>query len=284
MNNNKWAIIGCTELQEHFSTIPREKRSSLDGNSENQYYYINDNGNWDGNWLSEKPADIELITVADYLFKLPEKWCVRVADDNKDILNTYMHENNRWYEGYESVWQVHINGWKYLHYKSIMHNKLAWGADEILDSTEITTEQFIKHVLKQTKMNTQTLTRAQLITLHSGDSCADWRKEIEAILLSAPLALDTTSITIPQKSIDLLIKKGSATQKSLVMSAGIKLEEDKSVEVPPAAIQEQRLGVLLGTRNGGEYKNKSFYLNNSLYNWELKTDSMGTLCLIPTKK
>ena len=64
----------------------------------------------------------------------------------------------------------------------------------------------------------------------------------------------------------------------------IKLEEDKSVEVPPAAIQEQRLGVLLGTRNGGEYKNKSFYLNNSLYNWEIKTDSMGTLCLIPTKK
>jgi len=270
MNNNKWAIIGCTELQEHFSTIPREKRSSLDGNSENQYYYINDNGNWDGNWLSEKPADIELITVADYLFKLPEKWCVRVEDNSKPSVVAKWRPT----KGCGDYWEMggYIN---YDGYHSVGFRQ---------GYTEITIEQFIKHVLNNKQMNTQTLTRAQLITLHSGDSCADWRKEIEAILLSAPLALDTTSITIPQKSIDLLIKKGSATQKSLVMSAGIKLEEDKSVEVPPAAIQEQRLGVLLGTRNGGEYKNKSFYLNNSLYNWELKTDSMGTLCLIPTKK
>ena len=31
------------------------------------------------------------------------------------------------------------------------------------------------------------------------------------------------------------------------------------------------------------YKDKAFFLSDD-YNWEIKTDSDGTLCLIPTKK
>ena len=36
-------------------------------------------------------------------------------------------------------------------------------------------------------------------------------------------------------------------------------------------------------RNTREYRNKAFYLNADL-NWEIKKDSEGLLCLIPTKK
>jgi len=273
MNNNKWAIIGCDELSKYFRTIGN---IPWDGSHNNMYYFINNKGDWDYNFLRNKPADIELITVADYLFKLPEKWCVKLLD-NYDTINNwgkeYFEDKGGWGDLNEDTYLL-----------CDFENDYCTSENYKYGYEEITYDQFIKHVLNKYKMNTQTLTRAQLIEMHAKDSCIDWRKEIEYILLSAPLALDTTPITIPQKSIDLLIKMGSATQKSLVMSAGIKLEEDKSVELPPAAIQEQRLGVLLGTRNGGEYKNKSFYLNNSLYNWEIKTDSMGTLCLIPTKK
>jgi len=39
----------------------------------------------------------------------------------------------------------------------------------------------------------------------------------------------------------------------------------------------------ISVRSGSEYKEKSFYLTN-FYNWEIKKDSFGILCLIPTKK
>jgi hypothetical protein len=40
---------------------------------------------------------------------------------------------------------------------------------------------------------------------------------------------------------------------------------------------------LIDVRFEHEYKDKAFYLNEN-YNWELKKDSVGLLCLIPTKK
>jgi len=36
-------------------------------------------------------------------------------------------------------------------------------------------------------------------------------------------------------------------------------------------------------RRHGEYAGRAFFLSNS-YNWELKKDKVGKLCLIPTKK
>lgn len=266
--NNKWGIIGCAELANYFRTIDN---IPWDGSLNNIYYYIRDDDNWDGNFLSNKPADMELITVADYLFKLPEKWCVRVEANSQPSIVAKWRPTKGCVDYWKTKGYINYDGYHSVEFRQ--------------GYTEITTEQFIKHVLKQTNMNTQTLTRAQLLEMHTKDTCADWRNEIESILLSAPLAFDTTPITIPQKSIDLLIKKGNITQKSLVMSAGIKLEEDKSVEVPIVTAVNSKNGItILCTRQGGEYKSKAFFLNNTLYNWELKTDNEGSLCLIPTKK
>lgn len=40
---------------------------------------------------------------------------------------------------------------------------------------------------------------------------------------------------------------------------------------------------LIGVRADGLYMDKSFWCNQN-YNWELKKDEYGMLCLIPTKK
>jgi hypothetical protein len=164
---------------------------------------------------------------------------------------------------------------------------------------EITLKQYLernkefvlseKCVVKVTKVNkdqmkTQTLTRAQLIRLYSKDTCTDWRKEIESILSTAPLAWGGDHISIPQKSIDLLLNKGSAAQKLLVKAAGIILEEDKSVTLPTREVLANDGTTILCTRQGGEYEGKAFFLNSGEYNWEIKTDSNRVLCLIPTKK
>lgn len=39
----------------------------------------------------------------------------------------------------------------------------------------------------------------------------------------------------------------------------------------------------IAIRLGDKYENKAFFLSN-VYNWELKEDDDGILCLIPTKK
>lgn len=40
---------------------------------------------------------------------------------------------------------------------------------------------------------------------------------------------------------------------------------------------------LLAIRTFGEYKNKAFVINDEDYEWEIKNDDIGCLCLIPTK-
>lgn len=41
--------------------------------------------------------------------------------------------------------------------------------------------------------------------------------------------------------------------------------------------------MLLGMWMVGEYENKAFYLNTK-FDWEIKKDNEGELCLIPTYK
>jgi hypothetical protein len=40
---------------------------------------------------------------------------------------------------------------------------------------------------------------------------------------------------------------------------------------------------MLDVRDSDEYKNKAFYLSGD-FNWEIKSDPIGVVCLIPTKK
>lgn len=61
--------------------------------------------------------------------------------------------------------------------------------------------------------------------------------------------------------------------------------EDKSVDLVKLRDSGSKESVpsILGIRNHGKWKGKVFYLH-SYYNWEIKVDIHGELCLVPTKK
>ena len=60
-------------------------------------------------------------------------------------------------------------------------------------------------------------------------------------------------------------------------------EDDKSVFIRRGHFSTKDNVIVICDRSSGEFKEKAFTLNSN-YNWEIKTDSDGTLCLIPTKK
>lgn len=62
-------------------------------------------------------------------------------------------------------------------------------------------------------------------------------------------------------------------------------EDDNSVDLSNINVEDLRKITcnLMDVRDSNEYKNKAFYLLPDL-NWEIRTDSMGLICLIPTKK
>lgn len=198
-------------------------------------------------------------------FVLPKRWWLKITDENRSDVN-YWRRNIVKYSNSDCP------------YSYIAEN----GCGDNYNNPVITTEQFYKYVLKKEMSTKQTLTRAQLISLHDQFECSTWKDEIKSILSSAPLATDNTEIEIPRVCIDKLIKNGSTDQKAAVEGLGLKLGIDKSVQVPKVSIKIDDITVLvdMGVR---EYANKAFCLSQR-FNWELKEDSKGALLLIPTKK
>lgn len=72
-----------------------------------------------------------------------------------------------------------------------------------------------------------------------------------------------------------------------------KLSDDKSINLENVVPKQIKLldyemdkygvSTIIVVRGSGEYENKSFFLNQ-YFDWEIKKDSLGSLCLIPTKK
>lgn len=198
-------------------------------------------------------------------FVLPKRWWLKITDENRSDVN-YWRRNIVKYSNSDCP------------YSYIAEN----GCGDNYNNPVITTEQFYKYVLKKEMSTKQTLTRAQLISLHDQFECSTWKDEIKSILSSAPLATDNTEIEIPRVCIDKLIKNGSTDQKAAVEGLGLKLGIDKSVIVPYTSVYIDGKEAL-AVRVGGEYCDKAFYLSIN-FNWEMKKDNAGHLCLIPTKK
>lgn len=119
-------------------------------------------------------------------------------------------------------------------------------------------------------------------------ACDEWKK----ILIdkwSAPLLLDD-SVKISEDFYKKMRKACNSEQHELLDQIfGKELEEiDLS---RPSTFDNLELFKpngnskysLLAIRSFSEYKNKAFYLNSN-FNWEIKEDNSGSLCLIPTKK
>ena len=131
------------------------------------------------------------------------------------------------------------------------------------------TNKWAEIIKEETNMGTQKLSRKGLKEIHSV-ACATWKTNLENYSKR-----NTLEDYIELTNIEVNHIFNSCTKEQLpIVSKYLKPYDDGSVDVT---------NVSINIRVGGEYEDKAFALHED-YNWEIKKDSFGFLCLIPTKK
>jgi len=143
-------------------------------------------------------------------------------------------------------------------------------------------EQFSKESQLTINMNTQKLSRQGLKEIYSV-ACDEWQGKLKSFGYRNPLE---DYIDLTEEEVNEMFFASNDKQKS-ILSKYLK-QDDGSVDLTKTTVGQVNDIWLDGesiiqVRNRGEYKDKSFWLND-IFNWEIKTDSKGMLCLIPTKK
>jgi len=220
-------------------------------------------------------------------FKLPEKWYCIVTEENKEILNKWRHSAatflaNATVHEDDLILSCHSDGSYFYRNeeKTFLDNKKFSGYKKI------TTEQFIKYILKQETPKQMKKININLSFLQEGfkamnaeqqklvrenvdgftgettedfikkyyeaQCCGNWKERMEK---EFPF--------LKTKEIDL--SKGRVDELELFKKDGNKIES------------------MIAVRSGSEYVNKAFYLNDE-FDWEIKKDSESVLCLVPTRK
>jgi hypothetical protein len=141
--------------------------------------------------------------------------------------------------------------------------------------------KIIDEVKEEKKMETQKLSRVGLKEIHSV-ACSSWKSSLELLGASNPLE---DYIELNQDQIDAMFKACTSSQLPIV-SKYLK-QDDGSVDFKDVTVSKEVFiyngEYFLQKRSSGEYDGKAFWLDKE-FNWEIKTDSVGVLCLIPTKK
>ena len=136
-------------------------------------------------------------------------------------------------------------------------------------------------IKEETNMETQKLSRQGLKEIHSV-ACSTWKITLEGWGSRNPLE---DYIELSQKEIDMMFNASDDNQKS-ILSKYLK-HDDGSVDVTKFTLSGKGFCddnfYIIRDREWGEYKKQSFLLSER-YDWEIKTDDVGQLCLIPTKK
>lgn len=136
-------------------------------------------------------------------------------------------------------------------------------------------EQFHKESQLTVKMETQRISREGLKEIYSV-ACDEWQGKLKSFGYRNPLE---NYIDLTKEEVNEMFFASNDKQKS-ILSKYLKKEDDGSVDVSGCNISTNKI---IDIRGSGEYENKSFWLSE-IYNWEMKKDSIGKLCLIPTKK
>jgi hypothetical protein len=142
----------------------------------------------------------------------------------------------------------------------------------------------------KTQMKTQKLSRQGLKEIHSV-ACASWQGKLHNVYGARNPLEDY--IELSQDEVNNMFKACTSTQLTIV-SKYLK-EDDGSVDVTKFKVSGKGFCddsfykgfcddnfYIIRDREQGEYKSKSFLLSER-FNWEIKKDSLGQLCLIPTK-
>ena len=214
--------------------------------------------------------------------ELPESFCVKRCDDGIKW-GKYIDWLNK------KCGNI-LNGFSCKYYG--VHKTTVCGKDGGYFGTEIHIDDMIKHIdymerhIKggeqfhkesqlTVKMETQRLSREGLKEIYSV-ACDEWQGKLKSFGYRNPLE---NYIDLTKEEVNEMFFASNDKQKS-ILSKYLKKEDDGSVDVSGCNISTNKI---IDIRGSGEYENKSFWLSE-IYNWEMKKDSIGKLCLIPTKK
>jgi hypothetical protein len=165
------------------------------------------------------------------------------------------------------------------------------------DYSEISTYQFLEHVYKPFKANQKQEIKQEekmrTITWNQGQEiidmvCSDWKAKLSN-MWALKIVLKE-QIEVSEELLQQGRKEASQSQKEVIDRIFGKEKEEIDL-YSETGIDGAELFIkngggkdsLLAVRSYGEYKSVSFYLN-SYFNWEIKKDNQGDLCLIPTHK
>ena len=134
-------------------------------------------------------------------------------------------------------------------------------------------------IIKEEEMETQRLSRQGLKEIHSV-ACSNWKVVLERYGANSPLE---DYIELTQEQVNNMFK--ACTKEQLPIVSKYLKQDDGSVDVTKfkGAIIDDIGTNIISNRYYGIYRDKSFWLNDR-FNWEIKIDSDGKTCLIPTKK
>jgi hypothetical protein len=139
------------------------------------------------------------------------------------------------------------------------------------------------YIFKNTKTNmeTQKLSRKGLKEIHSV-ACTTWKTNLENYSKR-----NTLEDYIELTNIEVNHMFNSCTKEQLPIVSKYLKQDDGSVDVTKFTLSGKGFCddnfYIIRDREWGEYKKQSFLLSQR-YDWEIKTDELGQLCLIPTKK
>ena len=134
-------------------------------------------------------------------------------------------------------------------------------------------------IKEETNMNTQKLSRQGLKEIHS-IACSHWKYVLEGYGSRNPLE---DYIELYQEEVNKIFN--ACTKEQLPIVSKYLKQDDGSVDIMKfkGQIYDNDGRAVIEKRCYGEYAHKSLLLED-VYNWEIKKDSKGKLCLIPTKK
>ena len=150
------------------------------------------------------------------------------------------------------------------------HIRLQIGEGLIYDGDKNKWAEIIK---EETNMQKQKLSRKGLKEIHSV-ACGYWQATLELFGTRNPFE-DYVELT--QEEVDKMF--GACTKEQLPIVSKYLKKNDGSVNLS----EDRFVTDYITRRVGGEYEDKAFVLTGK-FDWEIKTDSFGYICLIPTKK
>ena len=153
----------------------------------------------------------------------------------------------------------HIKGESYIHWQVYNHYSNEWA-------------KIIKEVVKEeTIMETQKLSRQGLKEIYES-ACWTWKVQLEKWGIRNPFE---NYVDLTQEEVNEMFS--ACTKEQLPIVSKYLKQDDGSVDL------SNGYNGLIAVRLDYEYANKSFWLSPS-YDWDIKEDSFGYKCLIPTKK